>query len=73
MRRVLNFAKNNPKTSAASAETSAAVPSSGLACVDNSQGASAAATQLSAELGDALDDLELSGPFMIIARGHRYF
>jgi hypothetical protein len=64
MRRLLQFAKNHPKSIAASAVTSAAVPSSGLACVDHSQGASAAATQLSVELGDALDDLELSGSFI---------
>lgn len=70
MRAALQLAKRHPKTSVSAGEASAAVPSSGIALIDNSQGASVAATQLSTHLGDALEHLDLDGKYMSF---HLYF
>lgn len=65
MRRLFRIAKSNPELSAPVATASAAVPSSGLTFVDNSQGASAAAAELSTVLERALEHINLSGKALL--------
>lgn len=60
MRCLFRIAKSNPESNAPVATPSAAVPSSGLAFVDNYQGASAAAAELSTVLERALEQIDLS-------------
>jgi len=61
MKTFIRLAKKRPETSVSGLETSAALPNSGFAFLDNSQGASAAVSELSTTLGDALDLIDLDG------------
>ncbi|KAH7154874.1 Alpha/Beta hydrolase protein [Dactylonectria estremocensis] len=61
MRRLFHIPNSNPVASAPAATASTPIPSSGLTFIDNSQGASAAATELSTVLESALEQVDFSG------------
>ncbi|KAH7157174.1 Alpha/Beta hydrolase protein [Dactylonectria macrodidyma] len=61
MRRLFHVPNSNTVASAPAATASAPIPSSGLTFIDNSQGASAAATELSTVLESALEQIDFSG------------
>ncbi|GIJ86995.1 hypothetical protein Asppvi_005894 [Aspergillus pseudoviridinutans] len=61
MKRLLKASKRHPEASAAALECSAASPTFGFTFSNNSQGASAAAAELSTALGTALDQIDLDG------------
>lgn len=60
MTRLFQWTNGSSKASASTLEASAALPNSGFAFVDNSQGASAAVAQLSDVLDAALSQIETS-------------
>lgn len=59
--RLLKLARKAPQSTQSTSKASAALPSSGFAFIDNSQGASAAVAELSDALVDVFEDLNLEG------------
>ncbi|RAL11932.1 alpha/beta-hydrolase [Aspergillus homomorphus CBS 101889] len=68
MKRLLKLVRAHPHSTASALRASAAPPASGIASVDNSQGASAAAAELSNVLGTSLKDIDLDGNLNAQAR-----
>lgn len=71
IKRLLKLMKRNPKPTASAFRVSAALPSSGITFVDNSQGASAAVAELSDALNAVLEQIDLDGECLchIVANG----
>lgn len=61
MNRLLRFSTSGHGASAAALRTSATLPDFDIPFVNNSQGASAAAAELSTALGEAIHQLNLEG------------
>ncbi|RAH70136.1 alpha/beta-hydrolase [Aspergillus aculeatinus CBS 121060] len=68
MKRLLKLVKNHPTSTASTLRASAAPPTSGTASIDNLQGASAAAAELSDVLGASLKDIDLEDNLSAQAR-----
>lgn len=71
IKRLLKLVQRNPKPAASALGASAALPSSGITFVDNSQGASAAVAELSDALSAVLEQIDLDGEclYRIVANG----
>ncbi|PYH86891.1 alpha/beta-hydrolase [Aspergillus uvarum CBS 121591] len=68
MKRLLKLVKNHPTSTASALRVSAALPTSGTASIDNLQGASVAAAELSDVLGASLKDIDLEDNLSVQAR-----